>query len=94
MVEGAILYWPVPGCVQDADRLCPLPASLQVAEIRGDIVVAEWGRQIRNYVFQPYKLVKDTRTGVETSDVQVRLWLGVCCSSHDDYSATAVAHAF
>ena len=42
----------------------------QVAEIRGDVVVAEWGRQIRNYVFQPYKLVKDTRTGVETSDVQ------------------------
>ncbi len=42
----------------------------KVAEIRGDLVKAEWGQQIRNYVFHPYKLVKDTRTGCETSDVQ------------------------
>lgn len=40
-----------------------------VAEIRGDVVKAEWGQQVRNYVFHPYKLVKDTRTGQETSDV-------------------------
>lgn len=38
-------------------------------EIRGDMVKAEWGQQIRNYVFHPYKLVKDVRTGAETSDV-------------------------
>lgn len=40
-----------------------------IAELRGDIVKAEWGQQIRNYVLHPYKLVKDVRTGVETGDV-------------------------
>jgi len=41
----------------------------ELAEIRGDLVEASWGQQIRNYVLHPYKLVKDTRTERETVDV-------------------------
>ncbi len=40
-----------------------------VAEIRGDMVEAAWGNQIRNYVFHPYQMVKDLRTEEETTDV-------------------------
>ncbi len=40
-----------------------------IAEIRGDMVEASWGAQIRNYVFHPYQLVKDLRTGVETTAI-------------------------
>ncbi len=38
--------------------------------IEGSKKKIEWGSQIRNYVFHPYKLVKDLRTDIETSDVQ------------------------
>jgi peptide chain release factor 2 len=41
----------------------------EIAEIRGDMVEAAWGMQIRNYVFHPYQMVKDLRTSVETTAV-------------------------
>ncbi len=42
----------------------------ELAKLEGDQQKIEWGSQIRTYVFHPYNLVKDHRTGVETSDVQ------------------------
>ena len=41
----------------------------QRSDIEAGKMKIEWGSQIRNYVMQPYKLVKDVRTGTETSDV-------------------------
>ena len=41
-----------------------------IDKIEGTKKKIEWGSQIRNYTFQPYKLIKDIRTGQETSNVQ------------------------
>ncbi len=42
----------------------------EISEIKGEHKVAGWGNQIRNYILHPYKLVKDLRTGIETSNVE------------------------
>ncbi|HIT73523.1 MAG TPA: peptide chain release factor 2 [Candidatus Fimicola cottocaccae] len=41
----------------------------KLAEIRGDVKEIGWGSQIRSYVFMPYTLVKDHRTGEETGNI-------------------------
>jgi peptide chain release factor 2 len=52
-------------------RLLELELEKREAEqaaLRGEHVDASWGTQIRHYVLHPYKLVKDERTGLETSN--------------------------
>jgi peptide chain release factor 2 len=41
----------------------------KLADLRGERQANEWGSQVRSYVLQPYQLVKDHRTGVETGNV-------------------------
>jgi peptide chain release factor 2 len=48
-------------------------AARKREELRGDVMPAEFGSQIRNYVMQPYTLVKDVRTGLEVGNVQAVL---------------------
>jgi len=45
-------------------------AKSEMERFYGEKGSVSWGNQIRSYVFQPYRMVKDLRTGVETSDVQ------------------------
>ena len=50
--------------LQDRERM------EHMAEIKGEMKKIEWGSQIRSYVFQPYTMVKDHRTGAETGNIQ------------------------
>ncbi|MBD3251270.1 peptide chain release factor 2 [Candidatus Uhrbacteria bacterium] len=50
--------------IKEAER------SEEKKELRGEYHSAEWGNQIRNYVLHPYQMVKDVRTGVETTETE------------------------
>ncbi|MDO4544279.1 MAG: peptide chain release factor 2 [Clostridia bacterium] len=58
MLKGKLLE------LQDRER------EEQMASIKGEMKKIEWGSQIRSYVFQPYTLVKDHRTGEENGNIQ------------------------
>ena len=45
-------------------------AKSEMERFYGDKGSISWGNQIRSYVFQPYRMVKDLRTGTQTSDTQ------------------------
>ncbi len=57
-------------------------------KLEGTKLKIEWGSQIRNYVLHPYKLVKDTRTGFESTDPQ-----SVLDGDLDDFIKTFLLHA-
>lgn len=42
----------------------------EISDIQGKYTQIAWGSQIRSYVFHPYSMVKDHRTGEETGNVQ------------------------
>ena len=44
-----------------------------LSELKGSFKLASWGNQIRSYILHPYRLVKDNRTGLETTNTEETL---------------------
>lgn len=59
----------------------------QAAKEHGEKTDIGWGHQIRSYVLQPYQMIKDLRTGVETSNAQ-----GVLDGDLDEFLEASLAH--
>jgi peptide chain release factor 2 len=78
-------------------------AAENLERIRGQVMPAEFGSQIRNYVLQPYTLVKDVRTGHEVGNAQavldgeidpfIQAWLRWRLGRDDEGGASGVAVA-
>ena len=69
-----------PAVPADSISIKRILPEAKLAEIKGEQKAIEWGSQIRSYVFHPYSLVKDVRTGYETTNVQ-----GVMDGEIDDF---------
>lgn len=54
-------------------RLKEIEREKEMAKLKGKTVSIAWGNQIRSYILHPYKMVKDLRTGVETTRVEAVL---------------------
>jgi len=54
-------------------QLAETQRQAEEAKLRGEALPAEWGNQIRSYVMQPYKMVKDHRTNFETQNIDAVL---------------------
>ena len=58
----------VSGRIDAQSRRIITTSMEKAADIRGEVTEIGWGNQIRSYVLQPYKMVKDLRTGAESGN--------------------------
>jgi len=56
--------------ISKISQLQEIEREKEAEKIKGKRIAASWGNQIRSYVMHPYKLVKDLRTGLETTETE------------------------